>query len=101
MDWLARQLEREHPIRTIQLDGDYRREPKTEVWCVRCQKDLRPGVERRVVAMVSGESVVIHPDDVAGASGVVEFLIGPCCARQLGLEWSRPHVPGESLRSDP
>ncbi len=83
-------------IRTAQLDADNRREPKTECYCVRCNKDLKPGQPRRYVAIAdSAFAEVIHPDDV------VKFLNGPDaggymgrhpvgmdCAKKIGLNFT-------------
>lgn len=87
----------ETAYRTTFIDGDYRREPKTEVFCARCQKDLKPGQKRRGVHIVDGGAMVLHPDDEAiynalpaeakrGDCGC--WLVGMDCARQIGMEWT-------------
>lgn len=73
-------------MRSVFLDYDARREPKTTRYCVRCQRDIRPDQTARVVRVK--DAMVLHPDD-AGAHGN-EFLIGLDCAKALGLEFSRP-----------
>jgi hypothetical protein len=73
-------------MRSIFLDFDSRPEPKTDRWCVKCQRDIKPGRPARIVRVL--EAQVLHPDDAGGAGE--EYLIGLDCATQLGLEWSRP-----------
>jgi hypothetical protein len=80
-------------MRTIFLDYDARREPKTDRYCIKCQKDISPGAPARVVRLV--DVMVVHPDD-AGAEGE-DHLVGIDCAKKLGLEFSRPEntTPGK------
>jgi hypothetical protein len=75
-------------MRTIFLDYDARREPKTARFCVKCQKDISPDMSARVVRVL--DEMVLHPED-AGSAGQ-DFLIGPDCAKALGLEYSRPEA---------
>lgn len=72
--------------RTIFLDYDARHEPKTNRFCVKCQKDIKRLSPARIVR-VNG-AVVIHPQDVEPGIGE-DFLVGMDCARKLGLQWSR------------
>lgn len=83
--------------RTAQLDADNRREPKTDVFCVRCHKDLKPGQDRRYVHIEdSSFATVVHPDDdaafhsspaVAGDMGW--FPVGLDCAKRIGIEFTK------------
>ncbi|MDX8537049.1 hypothetical protein RFM23_05355 [Mesorhizobium abyssinicae] len=81
-------------LRTKYADPDFRRDPKTSVFCAICQRDLKPGQKRRIIHCIDGGLTVIHPDDEAlytpdgGDMGC--WPIGMDCARKLGLEWSRP-----------
>ena len=94
----------EAPYRTTHIDGDYRRDPLTSVFCARCQKDLKPGQKRRGVHMVDGGAMVLHPEDEAifaatpntanGDCGF--FLVGMDCARKIGMEWTHA-VSAESI----
>lgn len=94
------------PLRVKFMEGDYRREPKTNDWCACCQRDIKPGDAYRLVRLVHNGPFALHPDDevrfTPGCAlkledGEVEpdqgdlgtFKIGPICARKLGLEWSR------------
>lgn len=78
--------------RTKFLDFDARRDPKTDHWCCRCQKDIKPGQAHRMVHLVDGGAFVLHPDDEAiytpDAGDCGGHPIGSDCARKLGLEWS-------------
>lgn len=85
-------------MRTKYTDPDFRRNPKTALFCYQCQKDLKPESEYRLVYVVDGMSA-LHPDDIAahvkGKNDLGLLPIGPDCARRLGLEWS---VPGPLQR---
>lgn len=76
-------------MRSVFLDYDARRTTKTKRYCVRCQRDLKPGQPARVVRVL--EAMVLHPED-AGTSGE-EYLIGMDCAKIIGMEFSRPEDP--------
>ena len=79
--------------RTKYTDPDFRRNPKTKLFCYQCQKDLNPDSPYRMVFVVESMSAR-HPADVAGYTmGKNDFgwaPIGSDCARRLGLEWSVP-----------
>lgn len=78
------------------LDGDYRRDPKTDHFCCMCQKDITG--PHRMVHLVEGGDHVLHPEDEelfaddkeAQAGDLYWHPIGPSCAKRLGLEWSVP-----------
>lgn len=83
------------PYRTTFIDYDARREPKTDRFCVRCQKDIKTGSPARVVHFVDGNVMALHPEDEALYAQVVNksgdggmWLLGMDCARIVGLEWS-------------
>ena len=87
----------EKSYRTTFIDYDARREPKTDRFCVRCQKDIRPDSPARVVHLVDGSTNALRPEDEAkykqegnqaGDQGA--WLLGMDCAKQIGLEWSQP-----------
>lgn len=76
--------------RTVSIydaDPDFRKTPKTDDWCWRCQKDLKPGQARRHVRIVAGGVELAHPDDMAvfdntpGDCGC--FPVGADCARKM------------------
>lgn len=88
-------------FRTQFIDPDYRRDPKTNLFCCRCQKDIKPGSKYRFVHLVHDGVSALHPGDYdayAEASKVQPggqfkddrggWPIGIDCAKQLGLEWS-------------
>ncbi len=84
--------------RTAQLDADNRREPKTDVFCVRCHKDLKAGQPRRLVHIEdSSHARVVHPADTAAfeASDAARgemgwFPVGMDCAKKIGVEFTAP-----------
>lgn len=79
--------------RTKFLDYDARREPKTDRYCVRCQKDLKKGAEFRQIHLVDGGAMILHPEDEAiymsDAGDLGTHLLGMECARIIGMEWSK------------
>lgn len=76
--------------RTVFLDNDTRRQPKTKRFCVRCQKDLKPGSNVRSVHLVDNGPFALHPEDegkpVAKDGGW--WLLGPECVSKIGIEWT-------------
>lgn len=74
-------------MRQAWMDYDARPQPKTDRWCVCCQRDIKPGRPARVVRILDFPWV-LHPDD-AGDLGE-QFLIGLDCAKKIGLEFSVP-----------
>lgn len=80
------------PYRTKFLDYDARPSPKTEFFCVRCQRDIKPGAPHRLVHLVDGGYMILHPEDESkyrddrGDLGL--HPIGMDCARKIGLEWT-------------
>ena len=73
-------------------DADFRRDPKSSLFCWACQKDIRLGRPYREVFLVDG-CELLHPNDVSRASelrGVLAWVpVGPDCAKRIGLEWTR------------
>lgn len=79
--------------RTVFLDPDYRRDPKTPVFCCVCQKDIggTPGFTAR---LVDGGVSAVHPDDEhlvpdGLADDYGTHPVGSDCARRIGREWFR------------
>jgi hypothetical protein len=90
-------------LRTKFINGDYRRDPKTDFFCCACQKDMDPTKPCYSVHLVDGGPFALHPDDEAayqahsvmckGGQDPGElgcFPIGTDCAKRLGLEWCHP-----------
>lgn len=86
--------------RTKFIDYDTRREPKTERYCIMCQRDLKLGQPFRTVMYEIDRFHAVHTDDwdIARADiesrrtclGPVQFaLMGMDWARKLGMEFSR------------
>jgi hypothetical protein len=72
-------------------------QPKTDRFCVRCQKDIKPKSPARVVHLVDGNVAALHPEDEAIYAQVVNksgdggsWLLGMDCAKIVGFEWSVP-----------
>lgn len=81
-------------MQTKYLDQNNRREPRSNFFCVACNKDLRANQPYRRVHLVNGGPFVLHPDCepsyVADAGDLGSFPIGGDCARKLGLDWTHP-----------
>lgn len=73
-------------IRSVFLDFDSRPEPKTDRYCVKCQRDIKHGRPARVVRV--RDARVLHPSDSGGEGEA--YLVGMDCAVKIGLEWSVP-----------
>lgn len=73
-------------------DYDARREPRTNHFCIRCQKDIKPYAPVRWVHLISGGMTMLHPDSEASYASDGGDLgchpVGMDCARKLGLEWT-------------
>lgn len=71
---------------------DYRKKPKSDYYCVVCQKAIRKGSTHRLIHLVDGGNTVLHPQDEhlyqpdGGDCGL--HPIGNDCAKKAGLEWS-------------
>jgi hypothetical protein len=84
--------------RTAQLDADNRPTPKTELYCVRCHKDIKPGQPHLYVHIEdSSFAAVVHPKDTpdfeaseAARGDMGWFPIGMDCARKIGIEFCSP-----------
>ena len=78
-------------IRVKEIDCDWRREPKTDLFCHHCQKDIKSNPHYAHV--IQGGATILHPDDEhlyesnAGDMGSLPF--GSGCARKIGIKWFR------------
>ncbi len=88
-------------VRMRFIDFDARRDPKTDHWCVMCQKELNPDRPCRWVRLVdvSGAPNAVLPEDaILLDRGELKLPprstdygmtpIGRDCARVLGIEWT-------------
>jgi hypothetical protein len=84
------------PARLQFIDYDARPQPKTNRFCCKCQKDLKPGQPHRY-AHVDDQMCAVHPDDIlergADASDYGWLLLGMDCAKKVGLEWCVEVIP--------
>lgn len=93
------------PYRVTPMDPDFRREPKTDHYCVLCQRDIKPGSKFRNVMWELDVWYAVHGEDwdIAKADinkrrgpqnsalyGPVEIApVGMDCARKLGIEFTK------------
>lgn len=86
--------------RTTFTDPHYHRRPKTLFFCVRCQKDLKPGQPHRFIAYELDTQEAVHGEDWEIARTEITarrkhrepFVVSPVgvdCARRIGLEFTR------------
>lgn len=61
------------------LDPDYRRSPKTDSYCVRCQRDFKLG-DKTVCVSMDWESMQVTLDE----NGTYRMGLG--CAKRIGLK---------------
>ena len=74
-------------MKTTYLDPDYRVEPTTDFYCIRCQKSLKGRKRRWIVLDDPAYGVtVIHPQDAP--EGAERFPVGMDCAKQIGIEFT-------------
>lgn len=77
--------------RTIYTDPDFRRQPKTDVYCHLCQRDLNPDKPCRAVLIDWDTDTcgleAVHPDDAAMVPGATWHRVGSDCAARVGAEW--------------
>jgi len=71
--------------RIIDVDPDFRRNPKTDRYCFYCQRDLKPGVGYTIF-VVDLCLQVVHPEDKNMIESF-ECLIGPECAKRIPQEY--------------
>lgn len=88
--------------RTKYLDPDFRRNPKTNRYCIICQRDLKEGQPHRRICYELDVYEAVHADDweIAAADistrraphlDAVQYeLIGMDCAKRLGFDYSKP-----------
>lgn len=81
-------------VRTIYLDPDFRRTPKTARFCAVCQRDLGEKQLARVVVTIHGGTEAVHPENILQATQGRWQFIGTDCAERIGLEWSMPGKGG-------
>lgn len=97
-DELFSALLRELPVgRTTFIDPDFRREPRTDRYCCRCQRDIDPDAPARRIYLRNNGAVALHPADVptcALPDDIGWALLGPECARAVGDMWLADE-PGE------
>ena len=78
--------------RTIYLNPNYIKEPKTNSYCVRCQKDIKETSRFRMVHLVDGGLQVLHSADesnyVSDQGDLYFHKVGIECAKILGLEYT-------------
>lgn len=82
--------------RTKSLDFDARPNPKTDFYCVKCQRDIKPGARHRMVHLIEGGYMILHPADEAlyqpAAADLGLHPVGMDCARKIGLEWTHDPI---------
>ena len=86
-------------MNVFDFDPDWRKSPKTDCYCFRCNRDLRPSQSRRWIHLVSDDTLA-HPADlskIVPAKGwPVAYPVGMDCAKIIGLEWTTEQQPLET-----
>jgi len=90
-----------HGYRVKFFDPDYRRDPKTDRYCQKCQRDLGLAQPHRRIMWELDTMDAVHGEDWEVADAEIRTrrehrdpinvgLVGMDCARRIGLEWTRP-----------
>jgi hypothetical protein len=84
------------------IDNDCRREPKTNRFCIRCQRDLPAGAQERMIHLVES-CMAVHPEDEGMLATFAHedhgwWLVGVDCAKIIGLEYTHPVVDEEKIK---
>lgn len=78
--------------KTAYLDPDNRRDPKTDHYCYRCHKDIKPGAKTRQIHIINGGLEILHPADeskyTSDAGDMYWFEVGMECAKKIGIEYT-------------
>lgn len=93
-----------YSFRSKFVDPDFRRQPKTGLFCFVCQKDIAPESLRYMGHAAFGCVEVVHPEDgaiadreLAADDNMGLLPAGRDCARRIGLEW---FVPSERREAE-
>ena len=88
------------PYRTKWMSPDFRRDPRTNRYCVVCQRDLKEGQPHRIVMFELDTYDAVHSEDWEAAQQdilgrrtandpVCIGLVGMDCAKRIGLEFTK------------
>lgn len=73
------------------LDPDYRKEPKTDFYCLLCQRDIKNKATAKAVHVVEGGSCICHPDDDQLHEGKPDdcgmYPVGPECCKKIPADY--------------
>lgn len=93
--------EQAQAFRSKWVDPDFRRDPKTDLYCFVCQKDLKKGF-RYLGHAIMGATEVVHPDDrqiadreLPSEDNLGLLPVGSDCAKRVGLEWFIEATPAD------
>lgn len=83
-------------IEAVYTDPDFRRTPKTDLYCGICQRDIKTKNYREAFLIESG-FVAVHPDQVLLISEEEQKKtevwgwtpVGNDCAKRIGLDFTR------------
>jgi hypothetical protein len=75
------------------FDGDFRREPKTDIFCAVCQRDIKFTARRYFVWLDEPfcDGLIIHPEDIIGTE--IIGLVGPECRKKIKAEFLMTEPP--------
>ncbi|MEH3108933.1 MAG: hypothetical protein PGN22_02380 [Agrobacterium cavarae] len=79
--------------RSKYIDPDFRRDPKSKLFCVRCQKDIKDGQSHLFVCYEFDTMSAVHPDDwekamEAHPAAFAILPIGKDCAKKIGIQYT-------------
>lgn len=93
--------EQAQAFRSKWVDPDFRRDPKTDLYCFVCQRDIKKGF-RYLGHAIMGATEVVHPDDrqiadreLPSEDNLGLLPVGSDCAKRVGLEWFVEATPAD------
>lgn len=72
------------------LDPDYRRQPKTSVYCLLCQRDItgNGGAQVHLIEIEGNREAICHPADIESAGRYIgPAMLGPECCKKVPAEY--------------
>jgi hypothetical protein len=87
-------MAQEAKVRMTDIDMDNRRHGtnKTDHFCYRCNKDIKPSSKFRMIHVIDGGHMCLHRDDEAAyktdGGDMYFFPVGMDCAKKIGLEFT-------------
>ena len=70
----------------MDCDPDFRRKPKTDCYCMICQKDIKGA--HRVILMTDNDEIIHPSSDIPAEVKANFYSVGNDCAKRIGIDWT-------------